>query len=251
MQIDTAQAPTTNQESAAFLLAVVEVDKKDRVLCQVEGCGHSIFKRVHVMKVDGAFKVLGSDCFKRMYGHLGREASTPQYGSSDGRHLTDDERLLLIENTARFIEQLEIERIEYERIAALKAAEREHQAHLDASRLTQVSRSANTTPPALIESEQRKTAFNRTERIGSGVPHWIWRASWPTSAERCATAQALLVESPFQEILFEAAQTLSAQNNSESPLDYALLLEERGVPRDITLEFLVHLGLALKGFRPR
>lgn len=101
-------------EPAVHLLAVVEVSRDDRILCQAIGCGHSVFKRIHIMKIDNAFKVLGSQCFKRLYGHLERDASTPRYGSSDGIRLTDDERLVLLDNTERFIAKLEAARLEVE-----------------------------------------------------------------------------------------------------------------------------------------
>lgn len=88
-----------------ILLAIVEVDKINRVLCRAPECKHSIYKRIHIIKVDGKITVYGSECFKQL---LGNEADIkPQYGSSTGRLLTSDERLLLLENTERLIAQFD------------------------------------------------------------------------------------------------------------------------------------------------
>jgi hypothetical protein len=90
----------------ARLLAVVEVPQSDRVVCQALGCKHPVYKRIHVVLENGALTVLGSECFKKLFGE---ELSTPSYGSSEGRLLTAEERQLLIENTARLIAQFEAE----------------------------------------------------------------------------------------------------------------------------------------------
>lgn len=110
-------------ESSAYLLAVVEVDKADRIQCQAEGCGHPVYKRIHVVLAGLEFKVLGSQCYERLYGQTTLTSQVPQYGAGTGRLLTQEERLILVENTAAFIEALEAERVELERRAALKAAQ--------------------------------------------------------------------------------------------------------------------------------
>lgn len=96
--------------TAARLLAVVEVPKDDRVACQAPGCNHPMFKRIHVVTENGTLRVIGSECFKKLFGAAHERLSTPTYGSSEGRHLTSEERQLLIENTARLIERFEAER---------------------------------------------------------------------------------------------------------------------------------------------
>lgn len=98
------------------LLAVVEVPHDERVRCAAEGCGHSVFRRVHLVRVDGSTKVFGSDCFSRLFestptGHVG-----PKYGGGAGRVLTAEERSLLVENTERLIERFEAEH--YAEVAA-------------------------------------------------------------------------------------------------------------------------------------
>jgi hypothetical protein len=93
--------------SAADLLAVVEVSYDARIICQAPGCGHSVYKRIHLVSQGGALQVLGSDCFSRLFG--GGVRQRPQYGGSAGRVLTPEERGLLLDNTAQLIEQFKAE----------------------------------------------------------------------------------------------------------------------------------------------
>lgn len=95
------------------LLAIVEVDKTERVICRAPNCGHSVYKRIHVIKLDGKVTVYGSECFKRL---LGSESSiVPRYGTSTSRQLTPEERLLLLENTESLIIRFEAEAHENDR----------------------------------------------------------------------------------------------------------------------------------------
>lgn len=97
----------TDVSQNASLLAIVEVDKAHRVVCQAPNCGHSVYRRIHVVcHEDGCFGVYGSDCFQRLF--LGVCGSTPSYGGG-GRLLTPEERNLLIQNTKSLIEQFEKE----------------------------------------------------------------------------------------------------------------------------------------------
>lgn len=95
--------------SATQLLAVVEVPRDVRVRCQAAGCHHPVFRRIHVVREGAAVHVYGSECFKRLFESSPVGSSTPRYTSSDGRHLTQEERQLLIENTERLIQQFEDE----------------------------------------------------------------------------------------------------------------------------------------------
>ena len=90
----------------AELLAVVAVDRSDRVVCQAPGCCHAIFRRIHIVGHDGTVGVYGSDCFERFFGMSATKSGT-RYDSGEGRELTPDERQLLIENLARLLEQFE------------------------------------------------------------------------------------------------------------------------------------------------
>ena len=95
--------------STAQLLAIVEVPRDDRVRCQSAGCNHPVFRRIHVVRENSVVRVYGSKCFKKLFVGLPVVSSMPQYTSSDGRHLTEEERQLLIENTERLIQQFESE----------------------------------------------------------------------------------------------------------------------------------------------
>lgn len=123
MQSNISEADST------LLLAIVEVAQSDRVTCQAEGCGHSVFKRIHVVRIAGSIKVFGSACFDRLFGSRGKTFSVPAFGTSDGRRLTAEERLLLLRNTEALISALEaehthqvslVQKKEQERIAALE-----------------------------------------------------------------------------------------------------------------------------------
>jgi hypothetical protein len=109
--------------TAFRLLAVVEVPQADRVVCQAPGCKHPVYKRIHVVQKYGNLTVLGSECFKKLFGEA---HSTPSYGSGDGRLLTPEERQLLVENTERLISQFEAEHqaaLEKARLAAERRAQ--------------------------------------------------------------------------------------------------------------------------------
>ena len=112
--------------STPELLAIVEVPRDERVRCQAPGCNHPVFRRIHVVREGDIVSVLGSECFKRLFTTLPVSSATPKYSSSEGRHLTDEERQLLVENTRRLVEQFEGEyQAELERVAALQAARKQ------------------------------------------------------------------------------------------------------------------------------
>lgn len=95
-------------EHMAKLLAIVEVDESDKVQCQEPGCGHGVYKRIHVVEVDGSIMVMGSTCYEKRFG------SAPQLqnefsGNGSGRRLTEAQRQLLLANTAALIEQFAAE----------------------------------------------------------------------------------------------------------------------------------------------
>jgi hypothetical protein len=93
----------------AELLAIVEVDKADRIICQAEGCGHGVYKRIHVVRhEDGRAGVYGSDCFERLFGSL-VPIAMPRYGCCEARALSVNERALLVDNTERLLAQFETE----------------------------------------------------------------------------------------------------------------------------------------------
>jgi len=95
--------------NAPVLLAVVEVPYEDRVRCAAEGCGHSVYRRVHLVRTGDSTQVYGSDCFARLFGSTPTGQAAPRYGTGTGRALTPEERALLTENTERLIEHFEQE----------------------------------------------------------------------------------------------------------------------------------------------
>lgn len=78
-------------------------------MCQADGCGHAVYKRIHVVQVGDQLQVLGSECFKRLFGHLESARQSPRYGDGEGRRLSAEERRAMLENTSRLIALLEQE----------------------------------------------------------------------------------------------------------------------------------------------
>lgn len=163
-------------ESGAYLLAVVEVDKADRIQCQAEGCGHSVYKRIHVVLAGLEFKVLGSQCYDRLHGQTALCGHTPQYGSGSGRLLTPEERLVLVENTAAFIEALEVERVELESRAALQADWQRQNELARATRLI-VLPVQRPEPPEHIDRDVRSPIYEGGEML-----RWRWKSPQTTAA---------------------------------------------------------------------
>ena len=152
--------------TSPVLLAVVEVPHDERVRCSAEGCGHSVFRRVHLVRTDGATKVFGSDCFARLFGSTPTGQAAPRYGGGTGRILTAEERSFLIENTERLIE-----RFEQEHQAEIAEAERR--------RLLMQSRSQSQVQDPLVHQPRA------SPRLASAPP------LVPTPAQRAeAEAQA-------------------------------------------------------------
>jgi hypothetical protein len=89
------------------LLAVVGVDKVDRVYCQCPGCKRPIYAKIHVIRLNGKITVYGSECFKKLYGIYNEYI--PKYTGSNQKQLTQEERMLLLENTEKLIEKFESE----------------------------------------------------------------------------------------------------------------------------------------------
>lgn len=99
---------TTHPAPAPQLLAIVEVDRAQRVTCQAPGCGHSVYKRIHVVRQGATLGVYGSDCFARLFGG-GVDTGDVRYGGGAGRLLTQDERDMLASNTQALIDRFEAE----------------------------------------------------------------------------------------------------------------------------------------------
>lgn len=105
--------------TAARLLAIVAVPPQKRVICMQPHCGHGVYAAIHVVEDSGQILVLGSTCFAKRYGSASA-LGLPAYsaGGGNGKPLTDEERQLLIDNTAELMD-----RFKAEHDAAMAAAE--------------------------------------------------------------------------------------------------------------------------------
>ena len=100
-----------NTTTNAKLLAIVSVEHEDRVQCGQPGCGHSIYRAIHVVRDNGSLVVLGSTCFAKRYGSAAT-LGTARFGTGDGgRTLTKEERMLLVDNTAELLARFEAEQL--------------------------------------------------------------------------------------------------------------------------------------------
>lgn len=158
------------------LLAVVGVDKCDRVVCQAAGCGHGVYRRIHVVRhEDGQIGVYGSDCFERLFKNA--VSNRPRYGSGDGRELTPAERQLLAGNTERLIEQFESE---YQ--AALQKARIEQEARqraemaANAASERRAAEAARRRPPSAAEiasvEQLAKANIRKSLGVDPDLPGW-------------------------------------------------------------------------------
>jgi len=158
------------------LLAIVEVEKADRVVCQAVGCGHGVFRRIHVVRHDdGSLGVYGSDCFEKLFGQLVGER--PRYGSGDGRELTPQERLMLAENTERLIAQFEAEHQALLEQARLRREQQDkvEQAAREAAELrrAEAERHRPPTPAEIASVEAHAKALVRQKfNVDPDAPGW-------------------------------------------------------------------------------
>lgn len=138
-----------NEHPAAWLHAIIAVDSAHAVRCQHTGCGHKVYAAVHIVQEADEFLVLGSSCFAKRYGSP-KTLGSSMHGTGNGRRLTEQERALLVANTAAliaFFEEQERDRLaqEQQRLAEQKAiAERQEQLRL--ARYKQVTSLSGRTP---------------------------------------------------------------------------------------------------------
>jgi hypothetical protein len=202
----------TPPESGAYLLAVVEVDKRDRILCQAEGCGHSVYKRIHIVLAGLEFKVLGSQCYERLYGNATLTGQAPQYGTAAGRLLSPEERLVLVENTAAFIEALEARRVELEQRAALEAA-KQHENQSPQSAVWAAPPEQRPEPPQHIARDARSPIYEGGEML-----RWRWRTPEAMKAS-VAEYEARPSQGPFH------ARVMASFRNKSWPTPYSFALD--------------------------
>lgn len=238
--------------AAAYLVDVVEVNKAKRVRCQAQGCGHSVYARIHVVLDKGSFVVLGGDCFQRLYGDsLG--SSNSIYGGSAGAPtpLSDEMRQLLDTNTAEFVEKLELRRQEMEAQAA------RHEALLEQQRQKSQADALARKAPTLQRPEEKKPLGLRNgvapaptvqtpDAAMTGGYRYLWGACWWTSSQQLyADVMAELSASPHADAVYRALVGVVRQPTM-TPVDFAAKLEIEGIPREVLLECLNGLRLAVR-----
>lgn len=156
-------------------LAVVEVPFEQRVRCSAEGCGHSVYRHIHVVNIEGRPRLFGSDCFARLFGDGVWATGSPYYGNRDGRVLSEQERALLVENTEALIAQFEAEAAR-QRVAdpAFKHPDAWAPSSADASperpRKTPI---ASCLSRGEAEAIARKRLEQRFQGINLNLPGWV------------------------------------------------------------------------------
>ena len=103
----------TSPESLPWhLAAVIEVPFDDRVQCQCKGCGHPVYKQVHlIVWTDGRIECWGQVCYARELGATPQGRTAKPIYDLGGRHkLTQDERELLKGNREQLIARFREER---------------------------------------------------------------------------------------------------------------------------------------------
>lgn len=222
-------------QEAAWLLSIVEVDREDRILCQAVGCGRQVYKRIHVVLVGTEFRVLGSHCYQILYGTAGEPAQEPEYGTFEGRRLSDEQRQMLIENTALFIENLEAKRAEMEQIAAAEVISRQRESDARAKirqRLQRYQLTQGTWPSRHINADN--PAYDISNML-----NWKWKAG----ASRDAIAIAYK-NYPALQPHFDVVLQCLAEKKRTTPYAFTLYVEGRHfLPKGKCLEALDKLGL--------
>lgn len=104
---------------APRLMAIVEVDKEERVYCAQPGCHHTVHKAIHVVKEGDKLLLLGSTCFQKRFGSLTALGKAQHWGGN-GKALTSEERALLAENTQALLDRFEAEGVRLRAEASLK-----------------------------------------------------------------------------------------------------------------------------------
>lgn len=149
----------TSEGPSARLMAIVAVAPENRILCQEPGCGHSVYAAIHVVEVDGNLIAMGSSCFAKRFGSnsaLGAPKFTA--GGVHQRPLSDEERAMLVSNTAALLDKFaaDAEQQRAEALARLQRLRALHAAQTDAPvRAPYPTRHSPTQAPAISPSQAR------------------------------------------------------------------------------------------------
>lgn len=113
----------TQPLTAVWLHSIIGMDSKEQgIRCQAEDCNHVVFRRIHVVNINGQFRLYGSTCFDQLIKSNPVLDATPRFQllGGEARGLTEAERQLLEANTQQLLELIEQE---YADAAAARAAE--------------------------------------------------------------------------------------------------------------------------------
>lgn len=160
------------------LLGTVEVPKDKRIKCERDGCNKAVYKRIHVVSVDGALQLVGGDCYRKFYRGMVDETAPWHGPGGEGRRLTADELERLLQNRDELKQMLADEyadwlaRSEAER-AALAEAD-----HLQAESLEEDDWDGSEDiemPPVLATRASKRRASDPEAERAAELKEWAMR----------------------------------------------------------------------------
>lgn len=229
--------------SDVVLVAVVEVDRDNRILCKAAGCGHSVYRRIHIVLDSGEFVLLGSDCYRRIYGSA--VARAPVYGWGTDRKLSDDERQRLIENTALFIEQLEVELRRSECEERARAAIPPVLARVieNIPALPHLLGGRGMAQSQLMRVQFELQSYGDDEYCGPKVLTWLWGGTHGEVFQIASSWMPCMVRDSDHDLVLRHFQNTQLG----TPYEYALAVEHAcRLPKFRTLRVLHELGLTTR-----
>lgn len=100
--------------------------------------------------------------------------------------------------------------------------------------------------PGVAQELQMPRAIPKLHRIQREVvEQWFWKDNWPDTATLLAAAAKAI--SPSSSILLTAVKGINRYNAGVLPVDFAKEMVPFGISEEITLQFLVDVGLARSG----
>lgn len=107
----------TQPQAAIWLHSVISLESREQgIRCQAENeadqCNHTVFRKVHVVNINGQFRLYGSTCFDKLCNDnpgIDRSMRYQYATSTTSRTLTASERQLLVENTEQLLALIEQE----------------------------------------------------------------------------------------------------------------------------------------------
>lgn len=156
------------------LLGVFEVAKEKRIRCQAPGCNHAVYKAVHLLSLEGEFKLYGSECCKKLFGWTSKTQTASH--TSGERRLSDEEREQLVGNTAELLAKLKAEQIQLRasneaKLNALRSTLAEKTTVVGTGRGIAQRRELGTVLDAEVE-RQAKERVRAKYQVDAELPGW-------------------------------------------------------------------------------